>query len=313
MKIDFDGVQAFVAVAESGGFGKAARFLNLTQTALTRRVQKLEGYLGLKLLERTTRSVSLTPVGVDFLPQAQRLVGDLTSMVSRLRDASRSKRGDLTLACIPTMAFQWLPAYIRRYAEQHPGNRIRILDLSAGSVVDSVLTGQAEFGVTILMATHPDLDELPILREPFALFCRNDHPLSTSTALSWRDLRAEDLIVVSTASGNRVLLDYQLAKARINVNGTYEVNHPSTALGLVAAGVGTAILPLSALQEGAHPNVRKIPLIGPAVARTIALVRRRKGALTPHAQAFYDLLAEGAVRTRRVNAHPADKRRRPAR
>jgi DNA-binding transcriptional LysR family regulator len=308
VKIDFDGVQAFVAVVESGGFGKAARFLNLTQTALTRRVQKLEGYLGLKLLERTTRSVSLTPVGIDFLPQAQRLVGDLTSMVSRLRDASRSKRGDLTLACIPTMAYQWLPAHIRRYAERYPGNRIRILDLSAGSVVESVLQGQAEFGVTILMAAHPELAEQPILREPFALFCRADHPLAASSALSWRDLRAEDLIVVSTASGNRVLLDYQLAKARINVNGTYEVNHPSTALGLVAAGVGTAILPLSAIQEGAHPNVRKIPLTGPVVVRTIALVRRRKGTLSPPAQAFYELLADDSARTSRTGNRPRHPR-----
>jgi DNA-binding transcriptional LysR family regulator len=295
MKIDFDGVQAFVAVAELGGFGKAARFLNLTQTALTRRVQKLEGYLGVRLLDRTTRSVSLTPVGTDFLPQAQRLVGDLTSMVSRLRDVSRTRRGDLTLACIPSMAYQWLPAYIRRYALRYPGNRIRILDLSAGPALEAVLQGQAEFGVTILISRHPELAEQPILREPFALFCRDDHPLCREKSVSWRDVREEELIVVSSTSGNRALLDYQLARHRIDVNGAYEVNHPSTALGLVTAGVGTAILPRSTIQEGTHPSVRRIPLVRPAIARTIALVRRRKATLSPAAQAFYEMLAEQRV------------------
>lgn len=292
MKIDFDGVQAFVTVAELGGFGKAARFLNLTQTALTRRVQKLEGYLGARLLDRTTRSVSLTPVGSDFLPQARRLVSDLTSVVGRLRDASRSKRGDLTIACIPSMAYQWLPAYIHRYAERYPGNRIRILDLSSAPVLEAVIQGQAEFGVTIVMTRHPELAEQPILREPFALFCRNDHPMSKQKSVSWRDVREDELIVVSSTSGNRALLDYQLARHRINVNGMYEVHHPSTALGLVTAGVGTAILPMSTIQEGTHPTVRRIPLVRPAITRTIALVRRRKATLSPAAQAFYEMLAD---------------------
>ena len=74
MKLDIDGIQAFVQVAALGGFYKAADKLNLSQTALTRRIQKLEAYLGLRLLDRTTRSVALTAVGREFLPQAARLV-----------------------------------------------------------------------------------------------------------------------------------------------------------------------------------------------------------------------------------------------
>jgi DNA-binding transcriptional LysR family regulator len=236
------------------------------------------------------------------MPQAQRLVGDLTSMVSRLRDASRSKRGDLTIACIPSMAYQWLPAYIRRYAERYPGNRIRILDLSSAPVVEAVMQGQAEFGVTIMIARHPELAEKPILREPFALFCREDHPLSREKSVSWRDVREDELIVVSSTSGNRALLDYQLARHRINVNGMYEVHHPSTALGLVTAGVGTAILPMSTIQEGTHPSVRRIPLVRPAIARTIMLVRRRKATLSPAAQAFYAMLADGGAAPDRPSA-----------
>jgi DNA-binding transcriptional LysR family regulator len=88
MKLDIDGIQAFVLVAELGGFHKAAERLHLSQTALTRRVQKLERYLGLRLLDRTTRSVSLTAVGRGFLPRATRLVEELTLSVDELKDMS---------------------------------------------------------------------------------------------------------------------------------------------------------------------------------------------------------------------------------
>ena len=129
MKVDFDGVQAFVAVADLGGFSRAARELHLTQTALTRRVQKLEAYLGLKLLNRTTRRVELSTVGREFLPQARAIVQDMTGAVERLKDLSRHGRGQLTLACIPSMSTHVLPGLIRAYAASHPDNGLRLIDV----------------------------------------------------------------------------------------------------------------------------------------------------------------------------------------
>ena len=92
MKIDFDGIQAFVLIAELGGFGKAAERLHLTQTALTRRIQKLESYIGVRLIDRTTRSVQLTAVGREFLPHAARMVTDMTLAVGRLKDMHKLAR-----------------------------------------------------------------------------------------------------------------------------------------------------------------------------------------------------------------------------
>ena len=89
MKIDFDGIQAFVMIAELGGFNRAAESLHLTQTALTRRMQKLESYLGLKLLDRTTRHVELTAVGRDFLPQARNI--ELDHLRERLGEIDRER------------------------------------------------------------------------------------------------------------------------------------------------------------------------------------------------------------------------------
>lgn len=291
MKIDFDGVQAFVAIAELGGFGKAAEQLHLTQTALTRRIQKLESYLGVRLIDRTTRSVRLTAVGREFLPQAGRLVNDMTSALDRLKDMSRLGIGNITMASIPTMAHQTLPAVIKLYAEQHPGNRIRIIESHAFDVNRAVLNDQAEFGLTIQLERHADLVEELVMHEPFMFVCRNEHPLAGKKSVTWSEMRQAELVMVSGLSGNRVLLDYQLSRKRISLNAGYEVEHLATALGLVAAGVGTAILPHSAIQAGAYPSVKLIPLVSPVVSRNVVLIRRKNVTLSPATQMFYDLLA----------------------
>ena len=291
MKLDIDGIQAFVRVAELGGFHKAADKLNLSQTALTRRVQKLERYLGLRLLDRTTRAVALTAVGREFLPRATRLVDELTQSVDRLKDISRWATGDVAIACVPSMAYQQLPSVIRAYAEKYPGNRVRLIDRNSMQVAEAVRSGEAEMGIHILMNTHAELTEQPLLHDPFMLFCRTDHPASALPCITWKALRTVDLITISGASGNRALLDHQLARRNIDVRGRYEVEHPSTAIALVAAGVGAAILPAATLLDGTHPDVRQVPLQEPIIRRTIGLIRRRNAALSPAAQAFHDVLA----------------------
>ena len=291
MKIDFDGLRGFVLVAELGGFSKAAAQLHVTQTALTRRVQRLESYLDVRLLDRTTRSVHLTAVGREFLPQARRLVEEMMSAATRVRDMSRLGKGNITVASIPTMAHYALPAVMREYATKYPGNRIRIIDCSASEVGPAVLSDLAEFGITIQLERRAELAEQAILREPFMFFCREDHPFSSKTAVSWKEVSQADLIVVSRLSGNRALLDHQLARKRLSMTGTYEVDHLSTAIGLVSAGVGAAVLPFSTIQEGTNPMVRRIPLVRPVISRTIVLVRRKNGHLSPATQIFYDMLA----------------------
>lgn len=291
MKIDFDGVQAFVVIAELGGFGKAAEQLHLTQTALTRRIQKLENYLGVRLIDRTTRSVRLTAVGREFLPKAGRIVNDMTSALDRLKDMSRLGIGNITMASIPTMAHQALPAVIRLYAEQHPGNRIRIIESHAFDVNRAVLNDQAEFGITIELERHADLVEEFVMHEPFMFVCRNEHALASRKSVTWSEMRQTELVMLSGLSGNRVLLDYHLSRKRISLNAGYEVEHLATALGLVAAGVGTAILPQSAIQAGAYPSVSLIPLVSPVVSRNVVLIRRKNVTLSPATQMFYDLLA----------------------
>lgn len=290
MKIDFDGVQAFVYIAELGAFNKAAEKLSITQAALTRRIQKLESYLGMKLIDRTTRHMALTTVGQEFLPRAKVLVQDMTSAFTELKEVSTSAKGNFTLACVPTMATFILPELIGRYAEKYPANRIKLIDASAYEVRAALLNHQAEIGVSVQGPEHPDLEETVLFEDPLMFFCRKSHPLSKRKSVRWPDMRLSDLIVVSSFTATRIFMDYQLAKNKINLQGSYEVQHHATAINLVAAGVGCAILPYTICSDDDRPGVVRIPLIGPVVKRKIVMSKRRGQTLSPAAQAFWNIL-----------------------
>jgi DNA-binding transcriptional LysR family regulator len=299
MKIDFDGLQAFVTVAELGAFNKAADKLHLTQAALSRRIQKLEHYLGLKLIDRTTRQMALTPVGRDLLPKARALVQDMASTFGQLKDASKAGKGHFTLACVPTLATSVLPVLIRQYRDQLPGNRIRLVDASASEIREAVLGHQAELGMTVQGVRHSDLEETVLFEDPLMFYCRSTHPLSQRPSLTWSDMDLDDLIVVSSFTGTRIVMNYQLAKKGIELQGQYEVQHHATALNLVAAGVGCAIMPATTCGDGDRPGVVRIALKSPVVRRKIVLVRRKGATLSPAAQAFSDIvlrMAQAGIR-----------------
>jgi len=296
MKIDTLGLQAFLGIAEHGSFVRAAERLHITQTALSRRLQNLEEALGVDLVERTTRSVSLTATGRDFAPQARRLLADLSAALTELRESGRALRGDVTIACVPTAGVQFLPRIVQEYSAKHPDNRIRILDHASSGVAAAVERREAEFGINLHGPHDASLTSVPLFKDRFVLVCRDDHPLARAKRLAWKQLEPHALIFAGQESGNRPLLDLALQGRGAGLRSFYEVQRSSTALGLVAEGLGAAVVPSLAVQAGAYPRLRAVPLVDPVVSRTLVLLSRTKGSLSPAAQALYDLILHRAGR-----------------
>ena len=296
MKLDVLGLEAFVAVADHGAFGRAAQALHLTQTGLTRRVQTLEGILGVRLLERTTRSTTLTTSGREFLPRARRLLTDLQGAFTEMREGGRALRGDVTIACVPTVGVRYLAGIVKRYAARHPENRIRILDHASVDVAAAVLRREAEFGINISGTHHPELEGTPLLKDRFVLVCRRDHALARRKALGWRELEGHPLVFAGRVSGNRELLDVALGEGELRLQLRYEVQRSSTAVALAAEGLGAAIVPSLAWQKAAYPMLAMVPLNRPVVTRALTLIVRRNASLSPAAQALYDLVRAAPAR-----------------
>jgi DNA-binding transcriptional LysR family regulator len=295
MKIDILGVQAFVAIADKGSFQNAADSLHVTQTAITQRLRKLEDFLGVTLVERTTRSIALSQIGRDFLPQARRLLEELGDALLEIRETGKAERGDVSIACVPTVGVQYLPRIMQEYSARYPNNRIKILDHASSAVADAVLRREAEFGINIAGAHHPELMTMPLLEDQYVLICHEDHPLAKRRRVAWRQLQPYPLIFAGQVSGNRALLDTALGANGLGLQSFYEVQRSSTAVGLVAERIAAAVVPRLAMQKGAYPNIRAIELVDPVVSRALVLVVRKTARLSPAAQALYDMIKLRAV------------------
>ncbi|HXP97534.1 MAG TPA: LysR family transcriptional regulator [Telmatospirillum sp.] len=299
MRINFEllDIRAFLAILDLGGFHKAAETLNMSQPALSRRIQALETSVGAPLLERTTRRVVPTSAGRSFAPLARRLLGEFEDSLFGITGLGDRQTGQITLACVPTAVFYFLPEAIERFNAGFPHIRFRILDLSANDGLESVRNGEAEFGINFIGSSESDLTFTPLLDDPFVLACRHDHPLARLDQIDWKDLEGEPLIGVCRASGNRQTLENALSKSDVRLNFQYEVNHLTTSLGLVERGLGISVLPKLATPPGTHPVIVTRRIGEPVVQRTIGLVERRAARLSPAAQRFRDMLIMGPQAT----------------
>ncbi|WP_089173976.1 LysR family transcriptional regulator [Bosea sp. AS-1] len=297
MRVDVLGLQAFVSIAERGSFRAAASHLNLSQTALSHRIRKLEEALGTPLFLRTTRQVSLTAAGTTLLPRARRIFEDLGSALDEVRVDLREGDEQVSVGCLPTIAVHCMPAVIAAFAKRHPGIGVRVHDNSASEIADKVQSGEAEFGVTIVAANRWDLELKPVVKESFVLLSHRSQPLASATGLSWAQLQGEPLVRVSAETGNRILIDDALGARRETLSWRYEVQRVVTAVSLVRAGIGYAIVPQLALDTIDDGELVAVPLRSPSVTRTLGIITRKTVPLRPAARDLLSLLSQALKRS----------------
>ncbi|SAK67393.1 LysR family transcriptional regulator [Caballeronia calidae] len=292
VNFDLNDLQAFRAVVELGSFRKAAEAVNISQPALSRRIDKLEAALGVRLFERTTRSVTLTTVGRVFAPSAEQLLDDLDVALLGIRDVSSSRLGHVTIACVPSVAYYFLPNVVASYHRRFPRIRVKLLDSSANEVLSSVISGEADFGVSFLGSQESEVEFKVLLQERFVAACRRDHPLARKKRVTWNELYEHEYVSVDKTSGNRLLLDQALSAVAPRTPSVCETRHVTTMLGLIEAGLGVAAVPSMAMPVRDHPVLTSVPLVDPVVKRRVGIVKRRGRPLTPAAEQFYRAIIE---------------------
>ena len=207
MKPTLADLRAFVTVGELQSFAAAAKALHLSQPALSRRISHLEHLLGVRLFDRTTRSVELTPLGQRFLAQVRNVITDLDRSVVDLHDVAHLEAGDVTIGCVFSAVHHFLPAVIRTYRERHPHVLVRIIEEGADEVLQSVKSGEADFALNYTGMQDPEVAFTPLLKEPFVLACPVGHPLARRPSVRWAEIGDYPYALVSHASRNRVLID----------------------------------------------------------------------------------------------------------
>ncbi|MCM0020842.1 MAG: LysR family transcriptional regulator [Tagaea sp.] len=288
MNVEIAHLRAFLAVADLGGFGRAASSLKISQPALSARIRDLERKTGVTLFDRTTRRVELSAAGREFLPQARKLLGDLEAALRGLGDLAQRKRGHVAIACAPLLAQVLLPDLVAKFVRRYPGIEVSLIDVPTDRIVEKVRSGEADLGVGTFAESEAGLARTKLFGDALMLFEPRARK-SRRGAATWAEIADLPLIALTRESGLRALVERGFAALDREVRPVFEVAQVATVLALVQAGLGIAVLPAIARTIADDRRVAMRALVQPRITREISLIRSDSRAPTPAALAFAEL------------------------
>jgi DNA-binding transcriptional LysR family regulator len=294
-------LRALLAVARYRNFAAAAADLGVTQPTLTRTVRKAEDILGADLFNRTTRRVSLTAVGQEFMPLAERLLSDLSLGLRNIRELAEVERGQIIIATLMTIAHGILPTAIARFADRYPSIAVDLRESVQAHVLEEVRNGAADFGLGDMSEIGGPLKAERLGENSFRVALPKGHDLLRRKTLTMKDLDGERLISMPTEAAARRALDAAGVAVGVTLNSHFTVGQFTTAFRLVSEGLGVAIVP-ETFFAGPYPaDVASRPLRAAGAVQRLGIISRRDRAIAPAAAVFLSILRESwpSARSRR--------------
>ncbi|MDE2368102.1 MAG: LysR family transcriptional regulator [Burkholderiales bacterium] len=284
--------EAFVAVADTLSFVRAGHRLGLTPSAVSQLVAELEGIVGFRVFDRSTRRVTLSQPGRDFLGPVQSLLRHLQLAESAASDMRHRAAGVVRIGAPQVLAGSVLPAALKAFGAERPRVVVRIRDTPVDAMLERVAAGDLDLALGPDRASDAMIERQPMFDSPWVLWCARSHPLAARRLLRWSDLRSVALV----AAGR----DHEISVAQMRANvpdgegivPVDVVDNVSTALGIAAVGLAATLAP-------AYVGIVARPLglvmkrvTDPEAVRQVCLYRSASRSMPPAAQAFADFLAD---------------------
>ncbi len=289
--MDFPTLKAFVAVAESGSFSRAAETLFMTQPAISKRIAALEDDLKTSLFDRLGRNIQLTEAGEKFLISARRILTDIDISREEVLSLATEVSGRLRLATSHHVGIHRLPPILKAFTQAHPQVELDLLFMDSELACAEVANGHIELAVVTL----PDNLEGSLITQlvwpdPLSIVCAADHPITKKLKgkLAFTPKQLENYKAVLPAQGTvtRTILLDALQPFNVNVETTLETNYLETIKMMVSVGLGWSALPASMIDEG----MCAVPISELSMQRQLGSVRLKGRTLSRAASAFMELL-----------------------
>lgn len=287
--LDIRQLECFIAVAEELHMGRAASRLHMTQPPLTRRINRLEHDLGVRLFLRHSGGMQLTEPGAVLLDRAYRIVRLSDHAVERTRMADRGHVGELTIGYFGSTIFDAVPRLLRGFLDTHPDIALR-LELAPKNVqAEAIADGRMHIGFSRLYRDEPGLTVRRIATEPVFVALPDSHPLLRQGEIRVADLRDEEIVLFPSAPRPSFADEIsQICKnAGFVIRVAREAEDAVTALSYVAISGLSAIVPRSATRIGL-PGVSFVPL-GDAPWQDLSCLHRA-GEVVPVVRSFLNYL-----------------------
>ncbi|WP_458575153.1 LysR substrate-binding domain-containing protein [Paenalcaligenes sp. Me131] len=259
--MDIKPLRYFVALAETLHFGQAAARLHISQPPLSRQLTALEQSIGVKLLERNSRNVTLTAAGECFYQDAKNVLNTLEQAVHNARAVAAGDAGVLTIGFTMCAAYSVIPRYTRLFSAAWPEVTLQLCEVVSNNLLEQVRRGDIDAAVLLPSEDEQGLNTQTVVAEPLCVALASTHALASEPSLAITQLQDEAFVVAAenAASSLYAAIVKHCQRHGFNPNIRFEVQLQQTVLSLVAEGVGIALVPAS-MQKAQVAGLQYLPL-----------------------------------------------------
>lgn len=280
-----------LAVADHGGFTRAAEALHVSQPTLSQQIRQLEESLGVDLFDRTSRSVKPTDAGQAYIECARRVLVELEAGKRALHDVKDLSRGSLRLAMTPTFMAYLVGPLVRDYVSRYPGIHLEIFELSMDDIEAGLADDSLDIAIAFSPVRHPDIECIPAFVETLGVMVGREHPLyDSSSVLKPDDIAQLDFALLAPDFFTRLSIDEYFRQHGITPKVQIEVNSVSTLLEVIRHSPIATMLPEAIATE--DRALRRLRIESEAPQRGAALLRRQNNYHSAAAEAFMKLVLE---------------------
>lgn len=283
----------FVAVADEGGFCKAADRCGIAQPSMSQQVRKLEDELECRLFDRLGRKIILTEEGRQLLPRARRVLAEVRELRQSMSGGVAEGAGRLAIGAIPTIAPFVLPSLVKRLRKSRPGCEIEIREDVTGNLVRALVDAELDVCLVGLPLEHEQIETERLGDEAMVVALPKDHRWAPRESVSLAMLDDEPMILLHEEHCFGQRLASLCAGASVKPRVTSTSAHLHTALALVASGQGVAVVPAMCATRSKNSACAFVPLSGKSAVRDVAVAWRKGRTLSTAAREFVQSTREG--------------------
>ncbi|MGP9019004.1 LysR family transcriptional regulator [Streptomyces sp. BR1] len=273
----------FAGVARHEHVTRAAHELGVPQSTLSRAMVRLEEDLGVALFARKGRTVSLTPAGRTFLGSAERALAEVGRAADSVRADADPATGKVAFGFLHTMGSETVPGLIRAFRVDHPRVRFTLVQNYGEAMIERLRAGELDLCLTSPVPDAPDLVARRLDEQRLRLVVPDDHRLAARKRVRLAEAAEETFVTLEPGYGLRRITDDLCAEAGFTPKVAFEGEEAETLRGLVAAGLGVALLPPPAV---ARPGVVELTVTAPRAVREIGVAWLDGHPDTPPVAAF---------------------------
>lgn len=285
-----------LAVAEEGNFTQAAEKCFVTQPTLSMQVQKLEEELGVKLFNRNTKPIALTPIGKKILIQAKTIVEEAKRMDDIVSMEKGEVKGDFNLGIIPTVMPTLLPLFLNNFIKKYPKVKLNIEELTTEAIVEKLTQGKLDAGIAATPLDNPRLIEKPLYYEPFVGYIPKSLPLAKLEKLTLEDVEKIDVLVLEDGHCFRDHVLKLCQTTRISKSFDLKSGSFETLIHLANEGMGMTLLPYLQTRNLSNDNKENLRHFeSPEPAREISIIFTKSQLKLPVIEVLSESI-EGIIR-----------------